>query len=505
MTGVQTCALPIYRAERLRSLDFSSLGALLLLISASVTIGAIKVHDHIKGINPVQYNEAGEPYLQRKLKESRIALCLLVVLLAGASFILGQKRSYEWIREVNAGISEKPAFASPEELALNWNRFRGFGGAGISALTDIPSKWDGASGEGILWKTPIPLKGFSSPIVWNDRVFLSGGNEEKRQVYCFDASTGAILWTGDVPAAPMGDEKIEVMEDTGYAASTMATDGYRVYAIFATGDLASFDFKGRLLWHKSLGVPVSLYGYASSLEVWQDRVIVQYDQAGAGEGKSRLFAFNGATGTLVWEAKRDLPNSWTSPVIADTGKGYQLITVGDPWVIAYDPDDGKEIWAANCIKGDVGASPIVAGDLAIAIAPDLHNVAIRTDGKGDVTATHIKWINDDVGPTIVSPVSDGSSVFYLDTYGTLYNIALEDGKPVYEHDFNENVNASPTIVSGKMYILSVEGNMFIGTAGEKAFQVEAINPLGEECYATPAFMPGRIYIRAKEHLYCIGK
>ncbi len=494
-----------YRSNRLRQIDFSSLASLMLLIGTAVTIGALKWESHLKGINPEPCSQPDEPFKRKKPAESRIALLVFAFLLTGVAFILEREAPSEWITDLNAGISEEATYAPPQELAQNWNRFRGFGGAGISVLTDIPTKWDGTKGEGILWKTPIPLDGVNSPVVWKDRVYLSGANAEKRQVYCFDASTGAILWTGDVPAAPMGDKKFEVNEDTGYAASTMATDGYRVYAIFATGDLASFDFKGRLLWHKSLGIPLSLYGYASSLEVWQDRVIVQYDQAGAEDGKSRIFAFNGATGNLIWESKRPVPNSWTSPVLADTGKNYQLITVADPWVIAYDPNDGKEIWRANCVKGDVGASPIVTGSMAIVIAPDLHNVALRTDGKGDVTATHIAWINDDVGPTIVSPVSNGTSVFYLDTYGTLYNINLADGKLIYEHDFNENVNASPTIVSGKMYVLTLEGTMFIGTAGEKEFTVEANNPLGEECYASPAFMPGRIYIRGKEHLYCIGK
>jgi outer membrane protein assembly factor BamB len=134
----------------------------------------------------------------------------------------------------------------------------------------------------------------------------------------------------------------------------------------------------------------------------------------------------------------------------------------------------------------------------------MHNVAIRTDGTGDVTATHIAWLNDDVGPTIVSPLSDSNRVFYLDTYGTLYVINANDGKLIYEFDFNENVNSSPTFVGNKMYVLSIEGTMFIGTPGEKEFTVETSNALKEECFAAPAFMPGRIFIRAKENLYCIG-
>jgi len=493
-----------YRADKLRQLDFSDLGSLMLLISVAVTICAFKWQVNLNGINPEPCNDLEEPFKRRSLGQSRLALVVLVFLLAGIAIILEQQTPSEWIDRLETEMAEEPTYASPEQLAENYNRFRGFAGAGITSLTDIPTRWDKASGEGILWKTPIPLSGHNSPVVWRDRVFLSGANMEKREVYCFDASTGSILWIGDVPTAPMGDRKLDVMEDTGYAASTMATDGMRVYVIFASGDLAAFDFNGRLLWHKSLGIADNLYGYASSLEVWQDSVLVQYDQGSARDENSLLYAFDGATGTLVWETKRPVSNSWTSPILVRVENEYQLITVGDPWVIAYDPKDGKEIWRADCVKGDVGASPILAGNLVIAISPDMSSVAIRAGGTGDISETHIAWINDDVGPAIVSPVADSDRIFFMDTYGTLYVVNAVDGKLIYEHDYGENVNASPTLVAGKLYVLSMDGTMFIGTPGETEFNNEISNALEEMCFASPAFMPGRIYIRGTEHLYCIG-
>ncbi len=493
-----------YRADKLRQLDFSGLASLMLLISAAITMGALKWQTHLKGIHPQPSLEFEEPHKGRRLSESRFALVVFVFLLTGMALLLDQHTPSGWMNQLETGMVEEPDYAAPEDLAQNWNSFRGFGGSGVTSITDIPTKWDGVNGEGILWKTPLKLPGYNSPIVWEDRVFLSGATQEKREVYCFDTSTGSILWTEEVPTAPMGDRKLKIMEDTGYAASTMATDGVRIYAIFATGDLAAFDFSGRLLWHKSLGTPESLYGYASSLAVWQDRVLVQYDQGSAEDGKSRLYAFEGKTGNLAWETKRPVPNSWTSPILVRVDNDYQLITVGDPWVIVYDPNNGKEIWRADCVKGDVAPSPILAGNLVIAIAPDLHNVAIRMGGSGDVSATHIAWENDDVAPNIVSPVSDSNRIFYLDSYGTLYVVNALDGHLLYEHDFGENVNSSPTLVVGKLYVLSLEGTMFIGTPGEKEFTPEGSNVLGEACFASPAFMPGRIYIRGEKHLYCIG-
>lgn len=490
------------RANKLRQLDFAGLAGLMLLISAAITVGALKWQAHLKVISPEPSADMEEPYKRRRLGESRITLVVLVLMLTGMALLLGQRVPTGWFSQVKTGMPEEAGYATPEELAENWHRFRGFSGAGVTSLADIPTQWDGASGKGILWKTQIPLPGHNSPVVWEDRVFISGASWDKREVYCFDVTSGSILWTGEVPTAP-GDAVPDVTEGTGLAASTMATDGVRVYAIFATGDLAAFDFKGRLLWHKSLGIPENSYGHATSLEVWQDRVLVQYDQAYVADGKSRLYAFDGATGRIVWETKRPVDNSWTTPIVARVGDEYQLITEAAPWVIVYNPDDGKEIWRAECVSGELAASPILAGDLVIAIEQYQKNMAIRTGGTGNVTDTRIAWTNEDVGPTIVSPVTDGSRVFHMDTYGTLYVVNSLDGRLLYKYDFDENVNSSPTLVAGKLYVLSVKGTMFIGIPGETEYTLEAKSALNEECYATPAFMAGRIYIRGINHLYCI--
>jgi outer membrane protein assembly factor BamB len=491
------------RADKLRQLDFAGVGSLMLLLSAAVAIGALKWLSWLKGIAPLPCLDNEEPYQRRRLSASRIALVVLAVLLASTALLFGQRVQSGWLALATTGSPGKADYASPDELAENWHRFRGFAGAGVVSQKDIPTKWDGASGSGILWKTAIPLQGHNSPVIWKDRIFLAGASYEKREVYCFDASSGSILWTGNVPAIP--GVVPDVMADTGFAASTVATDGARVYAIFPTGDLAAFDFNGRLLWHKSLGTPNNLYGHATSLEVWQDRVFVQYDYAFVEDNKSRLYAIDGPTGNIVWEAKRPVANGWATPIIARADKEYQLITVGDPWIIAYDPEDGKEIWKVKFAGGNVAASPVLADDLVIAVAPNKETVAIRSGGAGDVTGTHVAWYNEDIAPEIVSPVADDRRVFLMDTYGTLYTLNPADGKLLYKHDFGENVKASPTLVAGRLYVQALSGTMYIGTPGEKGFTLETKNSLGEECNASPAFMAGRIYIRGTNYLYCIGK
>jgi outer membrane protein assembly factor BamB len=157
-------------------------------------------------------------------------------------------------------------YLDSEELVRNWPYFRGPGGNGIAPHADPPTYWNGNTGEGILWKVPVPKPGNNSPIIWEDHLFLSGADEEGRHVYCFNRHTGTLLWQEaitDIPGSP--DESPPVSRETGYAAPTMATDGTYVCAIFPTGDLVSFDFEGNRIWARNLGVPENHYGHSSSL------------------------------------------------------------------------------------------------------------------------------------------------------------------------------------------------------------------------------------------------
>jgi outer membrane protein assembly factor BamB len=392
-----------------------------------------------------------------------------------------------------------------EEKQEQWHRFRGPGGAGVSVYTNIPTNWDGKTGENILWKTKVPLPGRNSPVVWKDRVFLSGADPNARQVYCFDAADGKLLWRGDVPTPPLPEgQELQLMEDTGYAASTVATDGHRVYAIFPTGDVAGFDFNGRRVWHRNLGLPDNVYGYATSLETYENLVVIQYDQGDGMDGRSRIYALDGLSGRSVWEAKRALPNSWTSPIVVDVEGQHQLVTLADPCAVAYDPADGREIWWAECVTGDVAGSPIYAGGLILLIEPYAQLLAVNPTGQGDVTETLIVWRMEEAGPDICSPVASDRYVYLLESEGYLVCCKLADGEKVYEHDLRERFTASPSIAGDKLYLLDAKGVMHIGGLGD-TYEEVAVCPLGEACYASPAFVDGRIYIRGDKHLYCIGQ
>ncbi len=488
------------RRDRIWRLDFAHKAAHMLLAGVVVLLVAGKIaHDLGKGLpRPRHATDRGENQV-REARQARWAVVGGLAVLAVGLVALGMSGWVEFAKAEETG----PAFASMEEKQTQWHRFRGPGGAGVSAYTNIPTSWNGKTGEGVLWKSPTPMPGRNSPVVWKDRIFLAGADANARQVYCYDAKGGQLLWKGDVPTTPDG-AKLEIMEDTGYAACTVATDGKRIYAIFPTGDVAAFDFTGRRLWHKSLGVPDSAYGYASSLETYEKLVIVQDDQGDGTEGKSKIIALDGVTGQVAWEAKRDLPNSWTTPVVVDVAGKPQLIAMADPNMIAYDPATGKEIWRAECLGGDLAPSPIYAGGLLMAIQPYSQMVAVKPTGQGNVTETHIAWRMEEGGPDICSPVSDGKYVYLLESADLLICCKVETGEKVYEQDIKGDFRASPSLVGDKLYILDMKGIMRIVQTGPE-FKELGRCELGEECYASPAFADGRIYIRGTENLYCIGQ
>ena len=491
-----------FRQHRIRRLDFSRKGGYLLLGSIVIMLIAIKSADTFKKKLPapgVPGDKDNEQLLQAKF--SRWAVAAGLAVLGSGALILAMGTDIDF-GGTNGVSTSYPSF---EQVSQNWPSFRGPEGLGIVAFTNIPDSWNGKSGEGILWKTKIPLHGNNSPVVWEDRVFLSGGNQNELKVFCYDTVSGKLLWTGEIesPHLKNEEEPFEVMEDTGFAAPTLVTDGRRVYAIFVTGDIGAFDFNGKSVWTRSLGIPDSSYGYASSLAMYRNLVLIQYDQGGPEDGISRLIALDGVTGQTVWETKRPVPNSWSSPIVTKIGEQFQLITCADPWVIAYDPAKGKELWRVNCLYGDVAPSPIYANGLIYVVEPDARLIAIRADGQGDITETHIAWDNDEWGPSMCSPLSNGELVFLLASEGLLGCYKSLDGTKLYEQDLRENFTASPSLVGDKLYILTEEGVMLIIQVGPEYKELTKCE-LGEKCYATPAFVDGRIYIKGLENLYCIG-
>lgn len=391
-----------------------------------------------------------------------------------------------------------------KEWLTQWPRFRGPLGDGVAFSSELVVGWDGTTGEGIAWKSPTPLPGYNSPILWGDRVFLSGGTETTRAVWCYDIHDGRILWQTPVPPMNVpGSGGLDVLDYTGYAASTMATDGRRVFAIFVTGELIALDFAGQIVWSKHLGVPENMYGYASSLHAEPGWLIVQYDQGEPDDDKSRLYAFDPATGAVRWEQRRRVPATWTSPLVIETGGQRQLITLADPWAISYDLSSGQELWRVECVGGDLAPSPIYAGGLFYVVYPHQSVMAIRPDGEGDVTESHLVWQYDEGAPDITSPVSNGTYLFHVSTFGTLVCLDAQTGESLAERQLDLEFNASPTLVGDRLLLIATSGLTLVLTADPALEELHRME-LGEKVHASPAILNGRLYIRSDEHLFAIG-
>ena len=191
---------------------------------------------------------------------TRFAVTIGLVVLGSVSLFLVMSQTVEFGEVDTKPQVQEVSYASIDQVNANWAGFRGPSGSGVSAYTNIPTKWDDVSGQGILWKSKIELTGHNSPVVWEDKVFISGADKTARQVFCYDASSGKLLWKGSVATARGSTYQLDIMKNTGYAANTAVTDGQRVCAIFANGDIGCFDINGKMLWAKNLGEPDSAYG-----------------------------------------------------------------------------------------------------------------------------------------------------------------------------------------------------------------------------------------------------
>ncbi|MDB6137617.1 MAG: Pyrrolo-quinoline quinone [Verrucomicrobiaceae bacterium] len=410
-----------------------------------------------------------------------------------------------WLSVFSGMAAAFAAEPSAEEFQQNWPRFRGPGGGGVARQGEhMPLTCDVKTGENIAWTAEVPSAGFSSPVVWGHRVFLSGGDESHCEVMCFNTETGGLLWQKAVPkTAGDAGEKAEVPDQCGMAAATVATDGQRVFAMFANGDLAAFSFEGDVVWAKRLAVPKNPYGHATSLLTWQDRVIVQFDQGTAEDELSKLYAFDGATGKVVWEQPRPTGASWATPISFDAAGQSQIITLAVPWVISYAATDGKELWRAEVLDGEVTPSPIFASGTLFVPSPSVKLQTIRPDGRGDVTKTHLGWVAEDGIPDVTSPVSNGELVFVIDTGGMLTCYDARTGKKQWQQDMEEECKASPSIADNRLYLFTSKGLM-IEVAVARQFKELARSPLGEPVFASPAFAQNKIFVRGMKHLICIG-
>ncbi len=381
-----------------------------------------------------------------------------------------------------------------------WPCWRGPRGDGTSLETAVPVRWTPT--ENVQWKTPIPGKGHASPIVWDDRIFLvSALNDIKQRILiCIDAKNGSVLWQKEVITAPL--ERLHTLNT--HASSTPATDGKRVYVSFLDGKqmyAAAFDFDGNRIWETRPGVFSSMHGFCTSVTLWKDKVILNGDH----DGPAYLVALDAATGKQIW--KTDRPNntrSYCAPLIRTIDGRNQMVLSGSKCVTSYDPDTGIQHWIIDGPTEQYVASLVYNGNYFFMTCgfPDRYMFAIRPDGSGNITKTHVVWQTTEDCSYVPSPIAFGEYFLVVSDTGIASCLEAATGRLAWRQRLGDRHSASLVSANGFVYFLSDKGEMTIVRPGEQ-FQQIARNEIGEETNASPAISNGRLFLRGDKHLFCI--
>lgn len=437
------------------------------------------------------------------------------------------------------------AEAKPESVPMAaprpWPQFRGTHASGIGDGQGAPAAWNVATGEGVRFKTPIPGIGLSSPIVWGDRIFLTTAVSGKGdatfrtglygdtasvddhsvhsfRLYALDAVTGRVAWEREVHR---GAPQVERHLKSSLANATPATDGERVVVLFgAIGKLAAYDFDGKQLWQRDIGIldandPQSgsaEWGHASSPILYGDLVLVQGDR----RKDSFLAAYRLATGEEVWRVAREEPSTWSTPNILPAPTGDELIANG-PTIRAYDPRTGKPLWSLGPSSEVVVATPVIGDGLAFVTAgyPPVRPVfAVRPGQRGDLSlpkgersSKAIAWSHARGGTYIPSPILYRGILYTCNNNGILTTYRAETGEQLSMSRLSTTTasfSASPVAADGRLYIASEQGDVYVLRAGPEP-ELLAVHPMGETVMSTPAISNGLLVVRTLNHVFGLAQ
>ncbi len=414
--------------------------------------------------------------------------------------------------------------------AEDWPGWRGPRLDGSSTEKNLPLKWTAT--ENIAWKADLPGIGHSSPVVHGDHVFVTTCllKVQKRVLLCLDRESGGILWQRDVVMSPL-EPKHKL---NSYASSTPATDGKHVYVSFvavrpATKDDAApskpreksplaatmipeivvscYDYQGNKVWDKTPGRFYSRHGFSSAPVLYKDMVIVNGDQ----DAEAFVVALDKKSGEQRWRIDR--PNrtrSYCVPLIVEAGGKTQMVLSGSMSVASYDPDTGSPIWNFKGPTEQFVASLVYGDGLFFMTAgfPDYHNLALRPDLTGDITKSGVAWHESRTtakkASYVPSPLFVPGYFYMMSDLGWLSCFESKTGKRVFMEQLGSHHSGSPVLADGRVYVTDDAGVTYVLKAGG-AFDLVSRNPLGDECYSSPAVSQGQLFIRTEHALFCIGK
>jgi outer membrane protein assembly factor BamB len=431
----------------------------------------------------------------------------------------------------------------------NWPQWRGPGGLGISASSDYPDEW--STEKNVAWKTAVPGRGHSSPVVWGDRIFVTTSIEGQQvpgrkapdhlgfdlkpgylhpdsvgvdykntlKVLAFDTKTGKQIWEQTAFDGLMYDNR---HRKNTYASSTIVTDGKLVFASFEAAGIDAYDVDGKLVWKKapaevsgalewdkSLG-PIAKAGLGpgTSPILYEDLLILQLDQEmGA---NSAIVALAKKDGTEIWRAQRTTRRSWATPILVKTGSRTELIASGAEMVVSYDPATGKELWRANGFQSHPIPSPVAGQGLVFLTAGSQAKraLAIKPGGSGDLTdSSSVVWRYSKGTAYVPSPILFGDYLYLMTDTGLMTCLDAQTGQVKYEGGrppVPATFTASLVAYGDRLLQTSEDGDTFVIKTGP-VHDVLRTNPIGEPVYASLALAGGTIYIRGAQHLFAIRR
>jgi outer membrane protein assembly factor BamB len=432
------------------------------------------------------------------------------------------------------GLGVGLALIVSTSASAQWPQWRGPGGHGISAEKGLPTEWapaaEGKPAVNIKWKTEIPGRGHSSPVVWRNRIFVTTSLKGEQvpgrkapvhldfqkkpgyvhpdtldvdykhtlKVYAIDAGTGKVVWERTAYDGEMADDR---HKKNTYATSTMVTDGERAYAFFESAGLYAYDFSGKLAWKKDLGGIIKAgMGPGTSPILYKDLIILQCDQE-MGDG-SYIVALNRKTGEEAWRATRAHRRSWATPLIIKAGDRDEMIASGAESVIAYDPATGTELWRSKgTVSHPIPSAVTTKGLVFLTAGSSSKNALAVRPGTGEVV-----WSYNKGAAYVPSPIALGDYFYMVNDAGLMTCIDALTGERKYEGGrppVPATFTASPIAFDDKILLTSEDGDTFVVKAGP-VHEVLRTNSVGEPVYASPAVADGTIYIRGEKHLFAIA-
>ncbi|HYP07414.1 MAG TPA: PQQ-binding-like beta-propeller repeat protein [Bryobacteraceae bacterium] len=427
------------------------------------------------------------------------------------------------------------ALACATLCAENWPGFRGAGARGIADGTNLPTSWDAESGKNIAWKTAIPGLGLSSPVVWENTIYLTTavssnpemvfesklkGERDDRQdkaeqefrVIALDKRTGRILWN---QLAHKSKPRVIRHPHNSYASPTIATDGKHVIAFFGSEGLYCYNTKGKPIWKQDLGrldqgafdVPDYQWGTATSPSLWRQKVYVQADM----HAGSFIAAFDAKTGKQLWRTARASKPSWSTPTVIEGPSRAELVTNGVEHIIGYDPDSGRELWRLQGTSMISVPTPFTAHGLIYVFSGYYRNYrrayAIRPGAMGDITGSKesMAWMREE-SPYLSTPAVAGDYIFAFGSRaaGILNVYNAHTGATVYQRRLGQGTGASASVIAAgdHVYATNEDGEVYVLKAGP-TYEEIAVNRMGEPVLATPAASGDMLFIRGAAHLFAI--